>query len=544
MASAVSHQVTIARASLAAGLLRPDPTAVSRDEISSFHALLEQALSKCSPSNIQNCKRWILRYMNSRARFATLGKFLTALSPSLSTSTTATGKASARRKRVSVLYLVNDLLHHTTYNEPSDGLLAEEVKPFLADLFVAAMYPGAVKQLAKLEKLLDIWAEKGYYSKSFIEELKFIVRDATSATPTARPTASTETAKARVSVEKPLLLPPFHGDPSLPFYDLPAANMLPHLIPNSPTPINPRLMKPIQFSTLVPNESLAAAVRDFIKSTDDMFNGDDAPMEDPDAIGGGGGESYYGWSKDFCEKMKQKKRAALKEERDYRHRSYSYTSDASRQSRSASYYSRSRSRSRDRRRSSRGRGSRSRSPSSRSSSRSRARARSRSRSRSGSAEKPSFQQPPRTQPNISPLVETRQYPHQSGYPAPPPPLPPHHLHQPYYRAQPAFPPPPPPPPPPPQNWNMPNAQQQQQQQQQYYQQQQQQYPYNYGGPSPPPPPSAPGTHHQQQHQYPPAGAQGWQPPQGPSQGGAYTQQYEDYRSVKGREIGAKRGWKT
>ena len=52
-----------------------------------------------------------------------------------------------------MLYLVNDLLHHTTYNEPSDGVFAEEVDPFLADLFVAAMYPGAIKQLAKLEKL-------------------------------------------------------------------------------------------------------------------------------------------------------------------------------------------------------------------------------------------------------------------------------------------------------------------------------------------------------------------------------------------------------
>ncbi|PWW78605.1 hypothetical protein C7212DRAFT_276520 [Tuber magnatum] len=537
MASAVSHQVAIARASLAAGLLRPDPTAVSRDEISNFHTLLEQALSKCSPSNIQNCKRWILRYMNSRARFAALGKFLAALSPSLSTSTTAAGKTSARRKRANILYLVNDLLHHTTYNEPSDGLFAEEVNPFLADLFVAAMYPGAVKQLAKLEKLLDIWVGKGYYTKSFIEELKFIVKDATSAAPTARSTTSTDSTKAKVSVEKPLLLPPFHGDPSLPFYDLPAANMLPHLIPNSPTPINPRLMKPIQFSTLVPNESLAAVVKDFIRSVDDMFNGDDAVMEDPDAIGGGGGESYYGWSRDFCEKMKQKQRAALKERRNSRRRSYSYSPDASQQGRSPSYYSRSRSHSRDRGRRSRGSDSRSRSPSSRSSSRSCSRSRSRSRSRS--AERSSFQQQPRTQPNISPLAETHQYPHQLGYPAPPPPLPPHHPPQQYYRAQPVF---PPPPPPPTQNWNMAHAQQQQQQ---YYQQQQQQYPYNYSGPPPPPPPppppSAPGT---QQHQYPPSGAQGWQPPQGQSQGGAYTQQYEDYRSVKGREISAKRGWKT
>ncbi|PUU83807.1 hypothetical protein B9Z19DRAFT_1172826 [Tuber borchii] len=235
MASAVSHQVAIARTSLAAGLLRPDPTAVSRDDISSFHALLEQALSNCSPSNIQ-------------------------------------------------------ITTHT----------------FSPDRTALMM-----KERNKNEEILG--------------DLNFIVKHGTSATPTARPTASV--VKAKVLVEKPLLLPPFHGDPSLPFYDLPAANMLPHLIPNSPTPINPRLMKPIQFSTLVPNESLVAAVKDFIKSVDDMFNGDDALMEDPDAIGGGGGEGYYGCSRGFCEKMKQKKRAALKEKRDSRRRNDSYSLD-------------------------------------------------------------------------------------------------------------------------------------------------------------------------------------------------------------------------
>ena len=142
-----------------------------------------------------------------------------------------------------------------------------------------------------------------------------------------------DSAKAKVLVEKPLLLPPFHGDPSLPFYHLPAVNMLPHLIPNSPTSIHPRLMKPIQFSTLAPNESLPAAVKDFIKSVDNMFNGGDALMEDPDAIGGSGGEGYYGWSRDICEKMKQKKGASLKEKRDSRLRNGSYSSDVSQNNR-------------------------------------------------------------------------------------------------------------------------------------------------------------------------------------------------------------------
>lgn len=48
-----SHQLAIAKASFSAGLLRPDPTSVSRDEITAFHSALDQALSHCSYANIQ-----------------------------------------------------------------------------------------------------------------------------------------------------------------------------------------------------------------------------------------------------------------------------------------------------------------------------------------------------------------------------------------------------------------------------------------------------------------------------------------------------------
>lgn len=48
-----SHQVAIAKASLAAGLLRPDPTSVARDDITALHTSLDRALSHCSPANIQ-----------------------------------------------------------------------------------------------------------------------------------------------------------------------------------------------------------------------------------------------------------------------------------------------------------------------------------------------------------------------------------------------------------------------------------------------------------------------------------------------------------
>ena len=48
-----SHSLAIAKASLAAGMIRPDPTSISKAEIARFHFLLEAVLKQCSSANIQ-----------------------------------------------------------------------------------------------------------------------------------------------------------------------------------------------------------------------------------------------------------------------------------------------------------------------------------------------------------------------------------------------------------------------------------------------------------------------------------------------------------
>ena len=48
-----SHSLAIAKASLAAGMIRPDPTSVSKPEIARFDTLLEAVLKQCCSANIQ-----------------------------------------------------------------------------------------------------------------------------------------------------------------------------------------------------------------------------------------------------------------------------------------------------------------------------------------------------------------------------------------------------------------------------------------------------------------------------------------------------------
>ncbi|KAF8442611.1 hypothetical protein BGX38DRAFT_1250869 [Terfezia claveryi] len=436
-----THQLAIAKASLTASLLRADPVSVPRDEMTNFHALLDKTLNQCSSANIQTCKRWIIKYMPSKQRATSLGKYLLALAQSFNAAGCTTKptpspdtpkKTSGRKKALAVLYLGDSEL--------------------LGDMVASCLYPGAVKQLRRMNYVLDQWQEKQYYSLSFLETLRARANDTSSniADPLSqateqKPVGDVARPASKEESEQPLLLPAFHGDPSLPFYDLPAANMLPHIIPNSTAPINPRLVRPIQFPNSTPSEGLSNAVKEFLKSAEAMFSGESIGDVDSDSVGGvwgKDGEGYYGWSRTFCEKMLEKRKGNGEERdedqssRDRGRRGYSSNGssmsrsrsrssrDRRRRRRSSSYStSRSRSRSGSRARSrQRGgkwrksydsssrsrsrRGSRSRSKS-RSHSKSRSQSVSRSRSRSASTGQPSFKQ------------EINYAPPASGYQQPP-----------------------------------------------------------------------------------------------------------------------------
>jgi hypothetical protein len=48
-----SHQLAIAKASLSAALLKPDPTSLHREEIAHFHSLLDSTITQCTATNVQ-----------------------------------------------------------------------------------------------------------------------------------------------------------------------------------------------------------------------------------------------------------------------------------------------------------------------------------------------------------------------------------------------------------------------------------------------------------------------------------------------------------
>ncbi|KAF2841352.1 hypothetical protein M501DRAFT_544124 [Patellaria atrata CBS 101060] len=405
--------LVVPKAALTAAFLRSDSktTPVSKDDLSQFLTSLDQAVARCSREDVQRCKDWLLKYAVSEGRLEAILKFLTALSKSSADDPRVSSRSapvSSRKKRLHILYILNDLLHHTKYHESNSEIqtiLTNRLESHLLSLVeLSASYKLETnrKLHGKLSQLMTLWKDNGYYDKQFIDKLHIIVAHGKVPEDTNRDT--------------PWFLPKTHGDYSTPWYDLPAGNLIPHIIPRSSRPIDPRDVRPLQLKAGPADEELVDAVKKLLQDAEYIYGECDASergIVDIDNIGqplvkdeGVGdmvvSDTYYGWSTRFCEQMKRLRRGGPPKDRGRsisreRDRSYSRSLSRSRSRMSSPrkrrrYDSRSLSRSRSRSlrgyasrsrsRSYSSRGSRSRSPRKyRSRSRSPRRYRSRSRSK-------------------------------------------------------------------------------------------------------------------------------------------------------------------
>lgn len=416
---------------------------------------------------------------------------MTALAKSFPQDVAASRQArepSSKRKRLHILYILNDVLYHA-YVRDNNPAFTEKLEPFIPDLFrLAAAFLNSPKHSKKVQDLVALWDEQRYFPDAFIQKLQTIIQDAPNsvsnvdAPADGAPATGTKSAK-----DAPFIMPAMHGDVTASWYDLPAANWLPVIEPNSTRPMNPDMIKPLQLTAGPAEKNLIKAVQDLLADVDRIYNKDqreaERSTEDIDQLGQRvvrdeitgeviDGESYYGWSRAFCEKMKQRRKKTGSSGNGHRGRSTSRSASRSRSSSPSSSRpaykrrrvsssrslsrTRSRSRSLSRRRGySRERGIRRKSYSS---------SRSRSRSRSPSRER-RYNRSRTRSPGRSPLPLRPHDPiygssngkQQPGFPNQPPhpslPYPPQRSTPPFPQSFPPIPPdlgqfiPPPPPPP-------------------------------------------------------------------------------------------------
>ena len=271
----------------------------------------------------------------SAARITAVGKYLVALSLSFAKAADRddhkaadAAAPSGRRRQLHVLYLLNDLFHHTKYHVESPlafSTLSGHIQSFLVNLLGATSAYSLevyIKQHQRITDLLDIWERKGYFPSSFIRKLRDSASNASNAGYANRDddTNISENAFGEERKDAPYVLPSSHGDTSTPFYDLPAGNMMPHIIPNSTKAINPKFMKALQFTAGPADENLVVAVREFLQNvqSQDIHRSEEREdAMDTDELGQSvladeavvkvlEGEAYYGWSKGFCQRMKSR----------------------------------------------------------------------------------------------------------------------------------------------------------------------------------------------------------------------------------------------
>ncbi|KAL6830974.1 hypothetical protein J3E69DRAFT_328260 [Trichoderma sp. SZMC 28015] len=411
-----SPELAITKATLSATLFRADPISLNRAAVDDFFSLLDNAIVQCSRQNVQKCKAWIVEnIVPSSARCTALGKFWAVLSKNLAVENDGK-RPSTKRRRLHLLYIANDVLFHEVVRQ-SNRKLGEAWAGILpAMIGNAAAFDNCPKHKSKLSELIKLWEDKSYFSPEVIAQLRTALTNG-SAEITAVNLELSESS-LKLAKDAPYILPSFHGDASVPWYDLPAGTWLPHITPNSSRPMIPDQVRPIQLAAGPAEKGVVDAVKTLLKDADYIYSKDSDPGDDLntgysemgeriiiDEFTGEviGGESYYGWSRQFCERMKERlnksKKASTERSRSAsksrpRSRSRSLSQDRSRSTSPPSFKrprlsSRSRSRSRQRGRSYSHSRSRSRSYSrSRSPSRTRGRSRDKSHDHDGRSRSP------------------------------------------------------------------------------------------------------------------------------------------------------------
>lgn len=248
---------------------------------------------------------------------------MVALASSFTSGAQKAPGPSSKRRRLHLLYVLNDVLFHLKFRT-HDLTFFDKIEPHLPALFKsAAFFTNAPKQMEKLHGLIQLWAKKAYFPDSVLEPLHAAVEEGPKsegreANGGGAPNKTYTTSTAR---DSPFTLPSMHGDASTPWYDLPAANWLPVIEPNSTRPMNPSMIKPLQLAGGPADKNLVDAVKKLLGEVDKVYakntllDGDSsvdigqmgefiARDEMGETVGG---ETYYGWSTKFCEKMRARR---------------------------------------------------------------------------------------------------------------------------------------------------------------------------------------------------------------------------------------------
>ena len=218
--------------------------------------------------------------MSSTSRIGAVGKYFAALSQFYAEEDGSSHPAlkgngpPPHRKQLHILYLIHDTLHHAKYHS-KDGSDFRTLSTTLRDCIhklvkngVFTSPPTSAIHQQRVTDLIQVWEDGSFFDNDSIQQLRQAAFPGTLADEKSGFGPSSSNGQANSKGEAPFIMPATHGDPSTPFYDLPAGNMMPHIIPNSTHPINPQHLTPLQFAAGPADQDLVMSVKAFLEDVE------------------------------------------------------------------------------------------------------------------------------------------------------------------------------------------------------------------------------------------------------------------------------------
>lgn len=245
---------------------------ITKLELDIILTCINDALSRCCDERVKLCREKIINSFGVYQQY--LFEYLVALSRS----------QKRRRKRLYILYVINDVLHHLKLQKL---IVDRKCSPALSSLFQKAW--ECVSNRNKLQTLLHLWRNRNYLEPSILDEIwenhgNNNVDD--------------------WSKSKQLSL----GSFGQPYHHMPASLMMPYIKEEMQTPIDPESIKPM--TNIVISSQVKNAMNKFQAFEKGLEAFEWNPLleskhSDVDAL------TYYGWSSEFIDINKQSQSTSL-----------------------------------------------------------------------------------------------------------------------------------------------------------------------------------------------------------------------------------------
>ncbi|KAF2179846.1 hypothetical protein K469DRAFT_594247, partial [Zopfia rhizophila CBS 207.26] len=243
---------------------------IERDKTRGFLARLAECIDHSTRARIQFCKTWILDHVViSSTRVDHLGRYLVALSQSFEPipeqpDTKWGSDCTVNGRRLRLLFIVYDTLHHDKFHTGSRGSFATDIQQYIPALVKLAASAILVKGSGLEEKFFSVL--RGF-ERSHFWGINFTL--------STRDEAHTALALAQNSEQKPKVqytLPQRHGDTKTAWYNLPVGNTLHHLLRNPDEPIPVNALRPVNFQAGPADPELVRDVDNFMEDVERMYN--------------------------------------------------------------------------------------------------------------------------------------------------------------------------------------------------------------------------------------------------------------------------------